>query len=451
MKKLLAIILSVLMLFSMMGSVALADDPVEIRIMTSESGDNLACIEEVAERFNQTNDKNIHVSVLCVPEEYDAKLISMIAANDIPEVAWMESGTLMYPLAEDGVLADINEYAKADPTFDWDSIGRQFQFMLGDKWISYGIGSENIIMFYSPALFEKYGVDAPPAAWEDAWDWDTFVEAAQKLTIDENGNNALSPDFDPENIKTYGVKFGKWWANYMPFMLSAGTDFLTEDGKEIGWGTEAGIDVLQKLQDLIYKYHVSPTPTVSATLPGSSEAFATGRIAMVIDGQWSNQGLMADEVEYDVCALPKIGDKARTIMTYGGVSLLNSAHTQEGYEFLKYFFSEVGIFKTDYTSGLWLPTNMHEFSDEVISSYITDAHPSNYYTTVVKAQIDGTAKVTTTSYVKNFSAINDVLSAALDELWSGEKTAQEVMDGVRDTANALVQGYLYDISEHGFE
>ena len=52
----------------------------------------------------------------------------------------------------------------------------------------------------------------------------------------------------------------------------------------------------------------------------------------------------------------------------------------------------MGIFKIDYTSGLWLPTNMHEFSDEVISSYITDAHPSNYYETVVKAQMDGTAK-----------------------------------------------------------
>jgi len=442
-KKLLAILMMVVMLAGMMGT-ALAEDPVEIRIMTGETGDNLRCIEVVAERFNETNDKNIHVSVLCVPEEYDAKLISMVAANDIPEVAWLESGTVLYPLAADGVVADINEYAKNDPTFDWDAISPTFQFRSGDKWIAYGIGSENIIMFYNTALFEKYGVEEPSANWDEAWDWDTFVETAQKLTIDANGNNALSPDFDPENIKTYGVNFSKWWATYMPFILSAGADFLTEDGTQIGYATEAGIDVFQKLQDLIYKYHVAPTPTASSTFPGMSEVFATGKVAMIFDGQWSNAGLMADEVEYNVAPLPKIGEEARTIITHGGVGLLNTPHTQEGYEFLKYFYTEVGIFEIDYLSGSWLPTNMHEFSDEVISSYITDAHPENYYETVVTAQIDGTAEPTTTGYVKNFNEINDVLSAALDELWSGEKTAQEVFDGVKDTANALVEGYQYE-------
>jgi len=36
-----------------------------LHVMTGETGDNLRCIEVVAERFNETNDKNIHVSVLC--------------------------------------------------------------------------------------------------------------------------------------------------------------------------------------------------------------------------------------------------------------------------------------------------------------------------------------------------------------------------------------------------
>ena len=45
---------------------------------------------------------------------------------------------------------------------------------------------------------EKQGIDpsevTPPADAEDAWDWDTFVQTAQKLTLDINGKNALDPD-----------------------------------------------------------------------------------------------------------------------------------------------------------------------------------------------------------------------------------------------------------------
>jgi multiple sugar transport system substrate-binding protein len=33
----------------------------------------------------------------------------------------------------------------------------------------------------------------------------TFGELIVKLTVDENGNNCLSPDFDSTKVKTYGL------------------------------------------------------------------------------------------------------------------------------------------------------------------------------------------------------------------------------------------------------
>ena len=171
---------------------------------------------------------------------------------------------------------------------------------------------------------------------------ETFVNVAQQLTIDKNGKNALDPDFDPDNIDVYGVNISKWWAGYMPFLFSEGGDYLTEDGKSIGYATAEGKDVLQKLADLTYVYHVAPTPTASETMPGLSEALATNKVAMSFDGQWSNASLMSDGVEYNVAALPKMGETPATVATYGAIALMNTEKTDAAFEFVKYIMTEVG-------------------------------------------------------------------------------------------------------------
>ena len=55
--------------------------------------------------------------------------------------------------------------------------------------------------------------------------------------------------------------------------------------------------------------------------------------------------------------------------------------------------------------------------------------------------MDGTARTPITAYVKNFNKINDVISPALDDLWSGEKTADEAISSIEADANAQVQGF----------
>ena len=445
-KKMMCVLLTGAMVGSMLGCgmVAGASDSgevVEIRFTEWDGGDTLAVYESIAEKFNETH-PNIHVTVMNIPDEYDTKITTMIAGGDTPEICMMNSDTLLFPLAEQEIILNLQEYIDKDDSFDKECLGEQFQYMLtSDYMAGYGIGSENICMFYNPSVFEKYGVEEPPASYADAWDWDTFVNVAQQLTIDKNGKNALDPEFDPENIDVYGINISKWWAGYMPFLYSEGMGYLTEDGASIGYATEQGLDVLQKLADLIYVYHVSPTPVASETMPGLSESLATDKVAMCFDGQWSNAGLMADEVEYNVAALPKMGDTAKTVATYGAISLMNTEKADAAFEFVKYILTEQGAVAPLIQSGLWLPTNMKEYTEEYITSMITEKHPSNYYETVVKPMTDGTAEDPVTVYVKNFNKINDIITPALDDLWSGEKTAAEAIGSIEEAANAEVQGF----------
>lgn len=423
--------------------VVLADGeaPVEIRFAEWDGGDSLKVYEKMAEKFNETH-PDIHVTVMNIPDEYDTKITTMIAGGDIPEICEMESGTLLFPLAEQGIILNMKEYIDKDETFDKDCLSDQFSYMLNEDYMAgYALGVEDFCMFYDPALFEKYGVEAPPASYEDAWDWDTFVNVAQQLTIDKEGRNALDPNFDPDNIDIYGVSISKWWAGYMPFMYSMGIDYLTEDGTSLGYATEEGTAVLQNLADLIWKYHVSPTPTSSETMPGTSESLATHKLAMCFSGQWDNEGFMNDELEYNVAALPKMGEKARTVATFGAISLMNTEKADAAFEFIKYMLTEMGALDPLTESGLLLPCNMKEYNEDYMASLITDRHPSNYYESIVKPLMDGTAGAPVTLYVKNFNKINDIVEPALDDLWSGEKMAAEVMAYAEDAAKSEIQGF----------
>lgn len=418
-----------------------ANGVTEIRFTEWDGGDTLAVYEEIAEKFNAVH-PDIHVTVMNIPDEYDTKITAMVAGNDTPEVCMMNSDTLLFPFAEEGIVLNMQEYMEKDENFDLECIGDQFKYMLDKDYMAgYGIGSENICMFYNPSLFEEFGVQEPPASYQDAWDWDTFLNAAQRLTIDKNGKNALDPEFDPENIEVYGVTISKWWAGYIPFLLGKGQDYLTADGTSIGYATEEGKEVLQKLADLTYVYHVAPTPTAGETMPGLSEALATNKVAMSFDGQWSNATLMNDDVKYNVAALPKMGETAKTVATFGAIALMNTEKADAAFEFVKYMLTEVGACEPLFKSGLWLPTNMKEYNEDYIKSFITEKHPKNYYESVVTPMMDGTAGSPVPAYVKNFNKINDIITPALDDLWSGEKSADEAISSVEEEANAQIQGF----------
>jgi len=84
-------------------------------------------------------------------------------------------------------------------------------------------------VLYNTDLFDEAGLPYPPtdhgAPWVDAngverdWNIETLTELAKQLTVDANGNDATSPDFDPEKI----VQFG--WMNQWTDPRGIGTFF----------------------------------------------------------------------------------------------------------------------------------------------------------------------------------------------------------------------------------
>jgi multiple sugar transport system substrate-binding protein len=417
-----------------------SSEKTKIRFTEWDGGDTLETFWEMANNFNRMQDK-IEVEIINIPTDYDTKMMAMIAAGDVPELAHMESSTIMYPLADEGYIVNLLDIFKNDSTFDpnglFDSLAywRDADFLVG-----YGPASETFGVFYNTELFRKYNVPEPTVTYEEGWTWDTFLNTAQRLTIDNKGNNALSPNFDPNNIVTYGVTFGKWFATYWAVYNTTGGSYLGRNNTQYGLFTPEGIDAMQRLADLIYKYHVSPTPTQSGILPGMSEAFLSGKVAMALgEGQWTNASLMFDEVAYNVAPMPRIRQAGSTI-TAGANCVMNTSKKEAAWEFFKYMLSP-GSIKPLEQSGLWMVNHKSELVPSYLNTIITSRHPANQYEAFYVSLIDGSCGRPLSGVIKNFNQVNNEFNAMLDPLWMGEKTYQQLVTENETRINALVQGF----------
>jgi multiple sugar transport system substrate-binding protein len=72
-------------------------------------------------------------------------------------------------------------------------------------------------IYYNKALFDEADLPYPPHKLGETydgkpWTWDTVAELAKQLTVDAEGNDATSADFDAQNVVQYGLD-AQWTEN----------------------------------------------------------------------------------------------------------------------------------------------------------------------------------------------------------------------------------------------
>lgn len=399
--------------------------------------------EAAVEQFNELYKGKIHVEPVHIATSYDEKLTTMIAGNEAPDVAFLESATLAYPLAEQGKLLNVLEFVATDGEIDEAAFAANNSFYWEpDKLLGYGAAPEAFQLFYNVEMFEEAGIQPPPADPAKAWDWDTFVETAKKLTIDQNGNNALSPSFDPNKISQYGFNMPLWWAAWGGFVIGNGGDFVTKDGK-IGLTQPEAIEVFQKISDLMNVHHVMPSPVQAKSLPATNVSLQTKKVAMTIDGAWINLDLSNIKVPYAIGALPKMSGESKSLVVTAAVGIFASTkHPQEAWTFYKHILNPESVLDL-ITGGLWMPTLSSWYSDDALLSKWAEgnpAHPAGFKENIKGVMVNGHGHPTPTAYVKNFNGIMEQIGPALDKVWLGEQSAEEALKQVEEAAQKEVQG-----------
>ncbi|QYR19496.1 sugar ABC transporter substrate-binding protein [Paenibacillus sp. sptzw28] len=382
--------------------------------------------------------EGIKVEPLHIPSDYTTKITTMVAGNVAPDLGYMPAGTAL-AWAEDGKLLNLNPLIEADSDFrKEDYLDQVWYNWAPDKTLGMSTAVEGYGIMYNKDMLLEAGVELPPTKAADAWDWDKFLEVARKLTIDENGNNALSPNFDPKKIKQFGFQYDPY--NMMAAVVSNEGNYLTPDGKGFGLAQPEAIEAIQKLADLMYKYHVSPTPLQTKSLPDM--ALQTKRVAITVSGNWGLQAFAEQDFNLGVGVLPKL--KISNTLSDGAPTVIfgSTKHPKEAWLLYKWMADPESTLPL-HAGGLWMPLKKEWYTNpELVAKWAkgNKAHPEGYVDAFMKQTMENGVR-TPGFEVKNLAKISALVTPALDKVWTGKETAETALKAVEPQVQPLIQGY----------
>lgn len=412
-----------------------ADTSGKVEIKFAFWGDTLEkeSIEKLVGKFNDSNDK-IHVTAQQIAyDNYMEKLNTQASTKTLPDIGYMlETSTSEW--GKSGQLVDLSELYQSGGVFEDKIEESRYQYSDGKIYGS-PAGPGMLTLFYSKKYFDENNIDLPPANVDQAWTWEEFVEILQKLTVDRNGLHPNESGFDKKNVKTYGItNFAG--LGYESLLKSNGGGIVSEDGKQILIGKQESIDALEKIQDLMYTYHVMPEPSQASTIPSTDTAMLTDRVAMSITGSWDLRGLgeavEKKGLELGMGVLPKMGDKVVQMNFGPPIVVFKNDNTTENWEevqtFLQYLMDPENSLDV-INSGLWLPNQNDWYTEEEKLAKWTgqENSPVNKKEALVEGKEKALAK-NKAFYCEDTTLIEQIINPALEQVWTGKKEPKKVVE-----------------------
>lgn len=383
--------------------------------------------------FDNYTKENPHVTIkpMYIPDDYNTKLNALASSNSLPDIAKIQVGTVHN-------WAKAKKFIDIMPVHDNLKISKKLDYVgardASGKILGYAQNNEIITFYYNKEIFDAEKVPYPPESADKAWTWDEFIQTAKKLTKDRNGKHPDEAGFDPNNIETFGFNMTRNYTNIQPFLYSNGGGIVSpKDGKFV-LDKQESIEALQLIADLANKHNVMPKPSQSSTVPATDTALLTKRVAMVVDGQWSLQVLakvMNEKgLKLGMAVLPKLKEPV-TVNTGSLVEIMDTPNTKkhmaEAQKFYAYIMDPNNSFELIET-GLAMPNEERWFTEpELVKRWVDNKyHPKEYKAAVVDYGLHNVVQQSGYFWEDDTKA-QTIITPALDQLWLGKKTAQDVV------------------------
>jgi multiple sugar transport system substrate-binding protein len=398
-KKLICLAVAVVMTLSL-ASIAVSDETHEkLELQMIMWGENARFLaqEEVNKAFTEKY-PDITVNLLQPGDDYWGKINTMIAGGTPPDVAFQqEMNTPTH--ASRGYMLELDDFMASDPEFERSWIAEPFYgpFTYDGHVYALPITTYVNVLFYNIDMFDNAGLAYPT---ED-WTWKDLLEAALKLTIDENS------DGKPE-------QYGFWYNGVINFLYgwiwSNGGEVIESDRKTPALYSDANIQTYQFLHDLVYKHGVTPAISMNKD---NMYTFETGRVAMADIGSWMTVTYDRNELNYGMTLTPKSPYTGqRSAMTYPNAWFIvkPGLHHEEAWELVKFCASlegqEIGA-----KAQVGMPTNETMMnSDLYLKSSSCDLIPTIETVQFARGPFSST----------NQAEIDSVVYAEFDAIWQDE-------------------------------
>jgi len=268
-------------------------------------------------------------------------------------------------------------------------------------------------------------------------DGGTFGEIAAKLTIDENGNNGLSPDFDKTKVKQYGFVgngAGEAYGQTEWSWLTSTTGWKYNDGlyaTKYYYDDPRFIKSIQWYADMMKKGIFMPLEQVTSL--GAAPIFQAGKVALGANGSWMIGDYAAKStVPFGFAALPK-GPEGRMSMFNGLADSIwiGTKHPAEAWQWVKYLASQECA-NTVGDAGVVFPAQQSAV-DKAAAAYKAKNLDVSAFTNQA-LDPKGTFLFPVTDHASEITAI---MTPAMQSIFLGQADAESTLTKANEEVNAL--------------
>lgn len=287
--------------------------------------DEKAYITQVVDQYNSSQDK-VKVNLTVIPsEEYDDKLKVLLAADSDVDLVDIRGLSQVTTYATTGSLLDITDRI-ASSGLDTSRYG--------EMWSNANVDGKNYALptrttcwelYYNADLFDKAGIDYPKQMT-----WEEYGDLAKKLT---------------EKTGVNGGYWVPWIFQFAAVQQGVYVDCDDADNDKLAYS----LQLLNRFYN-VDKSHMSYAD-MTANNPEYLGEFENGKCAMLPNGEWCVQMLLADEasgaskVNWQVAPMP-VPDGVEAGTTWGQFQFAavtsTCKHPDEAFDFLKYLCGDEG-------------------------------------------------------------------------------------------------------------
>lgn len=392
-------------------------------------------LKEAFEIF-EAEHPHIHIELDYVSYgEKETKYTTEIEAGMGPDVFHLH-GYSLKSFIEKGYLYDITPFIEAEGGDDFlkpwytqtlalmqDGEGK-FYAMPGDFM--------SMVLFYNKNLYEEAGLDPnkPPTTWDE------FLEYAEALTRDRDGDGQL----DTWGFGTIGAVDPGFELRFTPVLFSHGGDYLTADNKCSALNSDEAKEAFKFFVELVTMHEVVP-PGVTAQNPGTvRQQMANEQIAMLLGSGWTvpivagiNPDLNAVEV-LEAAPVPVKAGLEPEFSTTAWISTWminrNTKHPEEAWELVKFITSK------EMEQKWFDDANVLSSRQDVSGEY--EPLLSNKFAAVIAAEL---AHAKFVPQLKEWPQIIEAVNTAVQEGVTVTKPPEQALEDAYDRINEILSVY----------
>lgn len=359
-----------------------------------------------------TEKTGIAVEIQVVPwDQYWTLLEAGAQGGTLPDVFWMHSNYSQMFMRNDMLLDLTDRIAQSDvidPENYYQDILELYQY--DGKTYAIPKDYDTIALWYNKTMFDEAGISYP----DETWTWDTFAEAAAKLTDKDNSQYGFA---SPASYNQDG---------YYSMIYDMGGYIVNEDKSASGWDSPETITAMNWWYDNLVNVCM---PTQQMMGENTTDVlFSSGRSAMTFQGSWMVKALTENEyiaANADVAVLPMADDGTRKTI-YNGLGWAAAAenpNVENAWKLLEYLGSKEAQRKQA-ESGVTMSAYMGT-SD----NWVNCAPDFN-----LQAYLDMTKDMVIRPYTANTKIWEDYSQQVMVRAYTGEITMEEAC---RDIANYM--------------